>query len=755
MRYAQVIVDINHSNVDKVFAYAIPQGMELQAGDHVLVPFGGGNRKTEGFVVGLSERVDFDPARVKPILQVLDAYSILRPDQIELARWMKEHYRCLLVDALRLMIPAQIRGGRVHEKQVRMLSLAEGLDFEGAIAALTSKQGVCKAPVQMAVLEKLQGKEWNSGELSRCLPGCEGAVKALLRKSWIEEREETVLRRPYGALQNRQEEGHRLTEDQQRVVEKVCAAMEAGSGRFLLRGVTGSGKTEVYMRCISRCMEQGRSAIMLVPEISLTPQTVERFRSRFGENVAVLHSRLSPGERYDEWRRIRLGQVRVVVGARSAVFAPFESIGLIVIDEEHESSYKSDQAPRYEAAEIALQRCAQQGATLLQGSATPSLEHYHQAKEGFYELLTLEKRINGQPLPQVELADMRLELEKGNRGMFSQKLLGAMRQCIGKGQQMILFLNRRGYSTFVSCRGCGYVVKCENCDISMTYHKVDGTVRCHYCGQQHPVPTVCPECGKPYLKHFGAGTQQVEEQVHLMFPGAKTLRMDYDTTQTKDAHLAILGAFARGEAQVLIGTQMIAKGLDFPNVTLVGVVAADSALFVPDYRSAERAFQLLTQVAGRAGRDAYAGRVIVQTYSPEHPSIKFAQSHDYESFYDYEIRCRQENEFPPFADFVRILLCGGEDAELEQQRILLRKELESLLHNCMAEQGYDPETLIYISDHPAPLHFLRGEYRHQVLLKLRRSEQGNRLLELVLSFGDAKRRAGEHFSLEINPQNML
>jgi len=752
---AEVIVDIGHSNVDRIFEYAVPEGMTLCAGMHVLIPFGGGNRMTEGFVVGLSETSAYPAEKLKKVTRVLEPYSIFTQEQLEIARWIKETCHCLLVDALRLMIPAQMRGGRVHEKTVRTVTRALTLEeTREAIDSLTTASGGCRAPVQRAVLEILSGSDCPIAvsDLNQMAPGASGALAAMEKKGWVLIGDQNVYRRPYQALDRRQEPPQ-ATPAQERVISAVTGALETG-GEFLLRGVTGSGKTEVYLRCIQSCIERGRTAIMLVPEISLTPQTVERFRGRFGDRVAVLHSRLSYGERFDEWRRIRMGKVQVVVGARSAVFAPFERLGLIVIDEEHEASYSSDKTPRYDAREVAKKRCELCGGVLLMGSATPSLESYYRAERGEYQLLTLRERINRQPLPAVQLVDMRQELAGGNRSIFSASLYRAIRECLHKGQQAILFLNRRGYSTFVSCRGCGEVLRCDRCDVSLTYHKSDGTLRCHYCGQSRPVPAVCPQCGKPFLKHFGVGTQQVEEAVNRYFPTARVVRMDYDTTQKKDAHLTLLNAFANREADILIGTQMIAKGLDFPQVTLVGVVAADATLHVPDFRSAERAFQLITQVAGRAGRDEAPGRVIVQTYTPEHPSIRFAASHDYEGFYRYEIGEREKGEFPPFGDFVRFLFVGENDQALQTESAAFAEALRSLLLRFMQERGIGEETLIYLCSCPAPLQYIKGEFRHQVLVKLRRDKESGMLLELMGAFT----RSWEGSSLpvfEVNPQNML
>ena len=429
-----------------------------------------------------------------------------------------------------------------------------------------------------------------------------------------------------------------LMPGQKRAVEELTDALEHGGGRFLLNGVTGSGKTEVYIRVIRRALELGKTAIVLVPEIALTPQMVSWLHARFGADAAVLHSRLSAGERYDEWRRIRFGEARVVIGARSAVFAPLENIGVIVVDEEHEHTYQSDKRPRYDAREIAWRRAEKHCGVLLLGSATPSISSYMRAmpgvrRENALTLIELRERVMGRPLPEVELVDMRGEFEKGNHSIFSAKLSAALRECLDAGKQAVLFINRRGHSTFVSCRACGYVVKCDQCDVSRTYHQAENVLRCHYCGREIPPPKTCPQCGSRYIKYFGAGTQKVLEEVARLFPDARTVRVDVDTTREKDAHEKLLERFRSGDANVMIGTQMIAKGLDFPHVTLVGVVAADMTLNLPDYRSVERTFQLITQVAGRAGRAEDPGRVIVQTYEPDHYGIQLAARQDYRAFY--------------------------------------------------------------------------------------------------------------------------
>lgn len=760
---AEIIVDITHSNVDRIFEYDVPQGMDLFPGSRVQVPFGGGNKTVEGFVVGLRESAQFS-GTLKSVLRKLEDYPVLTQEQLELAFWMREKYGCLLIDALCLMIPAQMRGLRVKEKTVRTVAI--NLDAEGvelAQASLVSKTGACKAPLQRDVLRLLASADApvSTADLDELIPGGAKVLSAMEKKGWVVIGTAGVRRDPLAGLKGVKERP-KMTVDQANAVDAVDRALEnrktgplSPERAFLLKGVTGSGKTEVYMRCIERCLALGLTAIVLVPEISLTPQTVARFRGRFGGGIAVLHSRLSAGERFDEWKRIRKGEAKVVVGARSAVFAPVENLGLIVIDEEHESSYSSEKTPRYSACDVAKRRCELTGAALLLGSATPSLESYFLAKRGEYTLINLQNRINEKPLPPVTVVDMRKELEAGNRTIFSDALYSAIRDCLKKGEQAMLLQNRRGYSTFVSCRGCGHVMKCQRCDVSLTYHKNDESLRCHYCGERIHVPPVCPECKKPYLKYFGQGTQQVEEAVKKAFPMARVLRMDRDTTGTKGSHLSILNAFANREADILIGTQMIAKGLDFPNVTLVGVVAADATLFMSDYRSAERAFSLITQVAGRAGRDAFDGTAIVQTYSPEHPSIRFAAGHDYEGFYNYEIEKRQKCQYPPFADFVRVLFTGPDYAVVKSACEAFAESAKSLIQRELARHPDGEEALVYLRAMPAPIGFIKDEYRFQVLFKLLRNPAAERAVSLLGVFCRDYEAKGCQFTMETNPQNML
>ena len=581
MSYAQIIVDLSAGAVDRVFTYAVPAGMAIRPGQLVTVPFG--PRTLDGFVVGLAESCALDPGRVKPVLRVRDAEPVLLPDLMELAEWMHRRCLCNLVDALRLMLPSELRGGRVRARTKRFARLT--LDAAGVEAFEAANR---RAPRQLEALALLRAGDRETADLDAA------ALRALVKKGAAEVYESEQRRTPTLLKDARRDPDPELTPGQRAAVDRLTAALTSGGGRFLLHGVTGSGKTEVYIRLIRRALELGRTAVVLVPEIALTPQMVDWFHGRFGGSAAVLHSALSAGERYDEWRRIRSGEARVVVGARSAVFAPLRDIGVIVVDEEHESTYQSDHRPRYDAREVAWKRAAQHGAVLVLGSATPSVSTYMRAMPGVrpenrLELIELRQRVNRRPLPAVEVVDMRREFRQGNQSIFSGKLTAALEECLAGGHQAMLFINRRGHSTFVSCRACGYVVKCDRCDVSMTWHQAENALRCHYCGRTMPPPKRCPQCGSAYIKYFGAGTQKVEDEVRRWFPLASVARMDVDTTRAKDAHAHILERFRRGESNVLVGTQMIAKGLDFPNVTLVGVVAADMSLNLPDYRSVERA----------------------------------------------------------------------------------------------------------------------------------------------------------------------
>ena len=744
--FAEIVVDIAHSAVDRRFTYRIPEGLDVSVGHHVLVPFGQGDRLKEGFVVAIKD--DSDYPSIKDICRIVEPYPVLLPEQIALAEWMQDAYHCLFVDALRLMIPAQLRGMRVKEKRVRTVRLAENLDLDTALASLN------RAQAQKRVLELVAkiNAEASVPDINAFYPNSTAAINALISRGFLIEQSETVFRRPQKMRIHTPV--HTLTAAQTRAAQAIDEAMAQANGSvLLLHGVTGSGKTEVYLKAIADCLESGGQAIVLVPEISLTPQTVGRFTDRFGDRIAVLHSRLSAGERFDEWRRIRLGLADIVIGARSAIFAPTERLKLVIVDEEHESSYQSETQPRYLAIEIAAKRVRECGGTLVLGSATPSLMSYSRALSGKYRLVELPERVEGRPLPTVEVVNMRDELLMGNNSIFSDRLVERLSECIGTGQQAMLFINRRGYATFVSCRSCGYVLKCDNCDISMTYHKSESRTRCHYCGAVKPLPKECPNCKKPFIKQFGIGTEQVEEAVLKLFPTVRTLRMDTDTMREKGSYEKLLSAFHRGEAQVLIGTQMIAKGHDFPNVTLVGIVSADTTLNLPDYRAPERTFQLLTQVAGRAGRDNLPGRVVLQTYEPQHPIIRFAKEQDYAGFFHYEIMERKKLLYPPFSLFLRIVFADHSEQAAEQGCLSYAKLLEAELMNVLGSEGKNDLLLLVAAQ--APIARISGCSRYQIVLKLLRTKRLRDAVRAITAFHDLHRTVCEEAVLEVNPQEMF
>ena len=747
--FAQVIIDIAHTEVDRVFSYAVPDELEIGIGQRVMVPFGRGNTLQEGYVVSLSQNMDVEPFRLKSIAQKAEGFAALLPDQIELAAWMSKTYRCLLVDALRLMIPSQMRHQRVRQKTLGVAKLAfEGEELENALVRFFGK-GVRKAPAQEQVVQMLkQVGSMALSDLYAFLPSARSAVPALRKKGIVTVTDTPVRRVPYLSLANDDKARPRLSQKQE---EALCAIENtAPGGMILLHGATGSGKTEIYMNAIEKTLDEGKSAIVLVPEIALTPQTVARFRSRLGDLVAVLHSRLSAGERYDEWRRIRNGEATVVIGPRSALFAPVANLGLIVIDEEHEPSYHSEQRPQYHAHDVAEFRAKKNGAVVVLGSATPHVETYYRCTRGEIGLFTISERFGAHGLPKVVLIDMRDELLKGNRSVFSSTLHLAIAEALERKEQIMLFINRRGYSTFLMCRGCGYVFQCPNCDISQTYHKARTRewLQCHYCGHTEQVPGVCPECGKPYLKFFGTGTQQVEEQVKIHFPEARVLRMDHDTTQGKDAHLKILQSFGAREADILIGTQMIAKGLDFQNVTLVGVMAADASLYLPDYRSAERTFSLIMQVAGRAGRDKLPGHVVVQSYNPAHFAIEAAVQQDYLAFYRQEIQYRRIAEYPPFSVFFQWLFVSDD----EQACAAALQQSEAMIKELLKRHDVTP---LLLESGAAPVGKIKGQTRMRILLKLKNVQENQAIREVMCSAFARSNWEGCSFSLTINPQSML
>ncbi len=796
-KYAQIVVDVPVRRVDKCYDYLIPDRLEarVEPGSRVLVPFGA--RDVEGFVVSRSAQPAVD--NVREIIDcVSDAPGVPR-ELLQVAEWMADTYVCLLIEALRAMVPSGTRvessvvvrlvgseddarrakiagaarrvfdylaecGGsaardeiaaalevaavsrhvatltraglvevdtewerpKVRARRVRAFRVAPSAGDPGAIA----EQLAGSSPAQAAIMRvfasalprgacgNLDGAADDVGAIPRVellqRAGCSAsALDALVRAGLLRPTEVVARRSPMEGLSVGRAPAPELTGDQERAVERVAARIDSGGGVVVLHGVTSSGKTEVYLRAFEHALARGRRGILLVPDIALTPQMVDRVVSRFGpERVAVLHSALGAGERLDEWERARRGRVDIVVGARSAVFAPVPSLGLIVVDEEHDGSYKQDESPRYHARDVAVFRAERAGATVVLGSATPSLETYSRVESGEYEVIELPTRIDDRPMPDVAVVDMRSELKAGNRTIFSRLLRARIEQTLDHGQQAILFMNRRGFSTFVLCRECGHVMTCPHCDVSLTLHGSQSRrseLVCHYCNHSERAPDVCPSCGGTHIRYFGAGTERIEDEVRKSFPDARVARMDVDTTRRKGAHRAILSAFRAGRTDILVGTQMIAKGLDFPNVTLVGVVSADTALNLPDFRAAERTYQLISQVAGRSGRGDAPGTVVVQTYSPEHYSILAAASHDYRAFYEAEIASRREAGYPPARQMARILLRGIDESVTARHAGVIAGACRELA--CVSDG-----TVEVLGPAPAPIPRIAGKYRWHLLL---------------------------------------
>ena len=667
--FADVIVDIQHEKLDKIFQYRIPASMEdrLEPGMEVLVPFGKGNRQIKGYVTGISETCDYDLSKVKEIIEIPERGMEIEAKLVALAAWMKANYGGTMIQSLKTVLPIKQKENAKVKKWLRLL-----LDEETGKRQLhyyLEKNQKARARLMAALLDDhLLEYELVTKKLNITMP----VIRALEEQGVLAVETEQVFRTPVKQTEQKAQE-ITYTPEQQNVIE--CFRQDYTEGlrkTYLIHGVTGSGKTEVYMEMIRTVVDQGKQAIVLIPEIALTYQTVMRFYRRFGNRVAIMNSRLSAGERYDQMMRAKAGQVDVMIGPRSALFTPFPDLGLIVIDEEHEPTYKSEQTPRYHARETAIRRAETEGASVVLGSATPSMEAMYRARRGEYVLFEMKNRSRMQQMAEVYTVDMREELKNGNRSILSTKLKELMEDRLEKGEQIMLFLNRRGYSGFISCRECGHVVKCPHCDVSLSVHR-DGKMRCHYCGYEQPKITVCPECGSRYIGEFRAGTQQIEDMVRETFPQARVLRMDMDTTRQKDAHEKILSAFANEEADVLVGTQMIVKGHDFPNVTLVGVLAADMSLYTGDYRSGERTFQLLTQAAGRAGRGERPGEAVIQTYDPSHYAIETAAKQDYKAFYEEEIRYRELMGYPPAEQLLAVFVSGEDEALLEKGCHYLRE----------------------------------------------------------------------------------
>lgn len=669
--YANIIVDISHEKLDKTFQYKIPEHLqtELAVGMQVEIPFGNGSRKTRGYVIELTDTPEYDVAKLKEIGAVVEGSIPIESQLIALAGWMRKNYGATMNHALKTVLPIKQKAGEKKKRFVKLEVSRE--EAEEHLALFEKKHQVARARLLSALLEQ---NPLPYEVVTRKLNMTSVVVRTMEEMGILSVEEERAYRSPLGEMK-REEKRLKLNEEQQGIVDRIWQEFEQEQYHtYLLHGVTGSGKTAVYIELIEQVVKSKRQAIVLIPEIALTYQTVVRFYQRFGERVSILNSKMSPGERYDQFERAKKGELDVMIGPRSALFTPFSKLGIIIIDEEHETSYKSETLPRYHARETAIERARVAGASVVLGSATPSIDSYHKAKKGEYILLELEKRIEEKPLPVCYTVDLREELKQGNRSILSEKLQGLMEERLKNHQQTMLFMNRRGVAGFVSCRACGHVLKCPHCDVSLSQHN-NGKMVCHYCGYEEPAPKICPECGSKYISGFKAGTQKIEEIVKKRFPGARVLRMDFDTTRNKDGYEKILSAFANQEADILIGTQMIVKGHDFPNVTLVGVLAADLSLYVSDYHGPERTFQLITQAAGRAGRGKLPGEVVIQTYSPEHYCMELAEKQDYKKFYETEITYRELMNYPPCGHMMVMLVASKDERTADFSAKLLAAKI--------------------------------------------------------------------------------
>ena len=716
--YANVIIDISHEKVDRPFQYRIPDSLKekLAVGMCVQIPFGTGNRKRKGYVIEITGKNEYPEEKIKEIDGIITDNLPAEADAIRLAAWMRQTYGSTMIAALKTVLPVKRAVKAVEKKKLRRSLSAE---------ELTSLLGECMRKHQNAkvrVLQELLTEEELPYELvTGKLHVSAATLNSLVNQGAITIESESSYRNPV-SLNVTAQSGPELSEEQRYIKEQILSDYDKNiRNTYLIHGITGSGKTLVYLALIEEMIKRGKQCIVLIPEIALTYQTLLRFYKRFGDRVSVMNSSLSQGERFDQCERARKGEIDVMIGPRSALFVPFPSLGMIVIDEEHEGSYISENAPRYHARETAEYLASLKKASLVLGSATPSLEAYYKAKKGEYRLFTMKNRKNGGELANVRIVDLRQELRKGNRSIFSSDLQELIRDRLGKKQQIMLFLNRRGYAGFVSCRSCGYVMKCPHCDVSLSQH-IGGKMVCHYCGYETVQPKRCPNCSSNYILGFKAGTQQIERQLYELFPGIRVLRMDGDTTKQKGSFEKILSAFAEGEADVLLGTQMIVKGHDFPNVTLVGVLAADLSLNDSDYRAGEKTFQLLTQAEGRAGRGTLPGEAVVQTYRPEHYSIQQAAKQDYEAFYEEEILYRELLEYPPAGHMLTILVVSKDEKRCKGLAVRLAKEAGAYVH--------------VIGPTPAAVSKVKDYYRYMIYLKSLKEEpirQAKERLEALIN----------------------
>ncbi len=717
--FADIIVDIAHEKVDRPFQYRVPENMRetLKEGMCVLVPFGAGNKFIKGYVIAFKDTPEWDVDRIKEIKEIAEGDVPVMERQMKLAAYLKRNYGSTMIQALKTVLPAKKNVRAVENKSVRLIVSEE--ETGAFLDNFSKKHQVAKVRLlnELLLVDTLP-----YGLITTKLHVSASTVKSLEKQGIIEIRTENAYRNPI-KLKPGRDVKKKLSDEQQTVVNEVLADFDAGIRKtYLVHGITGSGKTEVYMNLIEEMVKRGKQSIVLIPEIALTYQTLLRFYTRFGDRVSVLNSSLSAGEKYDQCRRAEKGEIDIIIGPRSALFTPFPNIGLIVMDEEQENSYKSEVSPKYHAREVAEEVAGMHGASVVLGSATPSLEAYYRAEKGEYRLFTLNKRLTGGNLPKVHIVDLREELRDGNRSIFSTRLQELMTDRLKKKEQIMLFLNRRGYAGFISCRACGHVVKCPHCDVSLSEHKGNRMI-CHYCGYTTEKVKLCPSCGSKYIAGFRAGTQQIEEKLHQMYPEARILRMDADTTGKKDSYDNILSAFANHEADILLGTQMIVKGHDFPKVTLVGVLAADMSLSVGDYRAAERTFSLLTQAVGRAGRGELLGEAVIQTYQPEHYSVVHAANQDYRAFYEEEILYRELLRYPPVCHMMAVQIFAAEEKRGEN----LARELAGIAGEYADDKEERTKRLLVIGPTPAAIGKIQDVFRFVFYVKY---ENYDKLIEI-------------------------
>lgn len=745
---AEVIINSTVKSLNRIFDYHIPEKLqsEIYVGSRIIVPFGRTKNSCEGFVIGLKEKSEYE---VKDIIGI--QREELSEEKMQLAKWMAKRYFCNVSECIKMMLPpgttTKKESNRIREKKISCVYLKreiEDIQYE------IENQRI-KSPKQIRVLRFLIENEGATiQDIEMFADTTRAVVKTLEKNGYVEVIEQTIDRNPFLNRDVEKTEKLLLTEEQQNAYLEVEQAIQEKQFKsFLLYGITGSGKTEIYLQLIEKVLKENKSAIVLVPEISLTPQMVNRFIARFGtDTIGVLHSKLSVGERYDAWKRIEKGECKIVIGARSAIFAPIQNLGIIIIDEEHDNSYKSEMSPRYQAKEVATRIAREQKVPLVLGSATPDITTFYKAQNAEIKLLTLSKRANHSQLPKMEIVDLRQELANGNRSMISNVLYQAIEKNIERKRQTILFLNRRGFSTFLMCRDCGHVLKCKNCNISLTYHKKEEKLKCHYCGHQEEVVKICPECGSEKIRYFGTGTQRLEQEINRLFPKATTIRMDIDTVTKKNSHEDILNQFQKENIDILIGTQMVVKGHHFPKVTLVGVVAADSSLNMDDYRAEERTFDLIVQVAGRAGREKEEGKVIVQTYNPDSYSIQYAKKQDYLPFYATEINLRKQLKYPPFCDIIMIGISGEKEKDVKQSAECIYRELENA--KMMANIQIN-----IMKPLPAPVDKIKNRYRWRIIIKTIMTEKVNEVINQTMSKYYQNTRGKTRVVIDCNPTNMM